>query len=116
QRDRFSSSCASTSTAPESCRLQETLLTRRRFGRQVVDCAPVARRYATRRRFPWTSAPLVIRRLFATPENVADAQSLSGLAPVRGSTHQGRELPIGIVVIESFSPQMARITQNDFAA
>ncbi len=62
-------------------------LTRRRFRCQVVDCAPVARRYAPRGRFPWAAAPLIIRRLIATPENVADAQSLSSFAPVGRPTH-----------------------------
>src|SRR5438094_7351991 len=92
------------------------LLMRRRFRCQVVDCAPVARCYALRGGFPWATAPPIICRLVTTPENVTDAQSLSSFAPVGRPTHQRRQLPIGIVVIESFRPQMAGISQNDFTA
>src|SRR4029453_13643279 len=96
ERDLFFFLLASISGAWEDRGFQETILeqrnpgrasARRRFRCQVVDCAPVAGRYAPRGRFPWPGAPLIIRRLVTTPENVADAQRLRSFAPVGRPTH-----------------------------
>src|SRR5205085_2558281 len=83
---------------------------------QIVNRTPIAGRHEERTIFPRSAARLIIGLFVLTPEHVTNAQAFRRLSPVWGAIHQGRQPIVRVAIIESFGPQMTRVSEDSLAA